>query len=110
MTTTKAIYEMEKEIPENYETDPQYLKYERLLDQYFEIKNDEERWQAKFNEITTQHQSLVQSGIIVIWWGKRMSKNKSQKELKFKLFGILFSKQKGNIYLKFEKPMVLRGN
>ncbi len=66
MTATKAIYEMKKEIPENYETDPQYLKYEMLLDQYFEIKNDEERWQAKFNEITTQQQSLVQSGTIVI--------------------------------------------
>ncbi len=39
-----------------------------------------------------------------------MSKNKSQKKLKFKLFGMLFSKQKGNIYLKFENPMVLRGN
>ncbi len=39
-----------------------------------------------------------------------MTKKKFQKELKFKLFGILFSKQKGNIYLKFEKPMVLRGN
>jgi len=66
MRTTKPIYKMQKEIPENYETDPQYLKYERLLDQYFEIKNDKEKWQAKFNEITTQHQSLVQSGIIVI--------------------------------------------
>jgi hypothetical protein len=35
-----------------------------------------------------------------------MSKNKSQKS-KFKLFGILFSKQKGNIYLKFAKPVIL---
>ncbi len=39
-----------------------------------------------------------------------MTKKKFRKQLKFKLFGILFSKQKGNIYLKFEKPMVLRGN
>jgi len=65
MTITKTIYKMEKEIPENYETDPQYLKYERLLDQYFEIKNDEERWEARFNEITELHQSLIQSGIIL---------------------------------------------
>jgi len=39
----------------------------------------------------------------------KMSKNKSQKELKFKLFGILFSKQQGNIYLKFAKPVILGG-
>ena len=39
-----------------------------------------------------------------------MSKNNSQKKLSFKLFGILFSKQKGNVYLKFEKPMVIRDN
>ncbi len=65
MTITKTIYKLEKDIPENYETDPQYLKYERLLDQYFEIKNDQERWKAKFNEITELHQSLVQSRIIL---------------------------------------------
>ena len=65
MTITKTIYKLEKDIPENYETDPQYLKYERLLDQYFEIKNDEERWEARFNEITELHQSLIQSGIIL---------------------------------------------
>jgi hypothetical protein len=65
MTITKAIYKLEKDIPENYETDPQYMKYERLLDQYFEIKNDQERWEAKFNEITELHQSLVQSGIVL---------------------------------------------
>ncbi len=65
MTITKTIYKLEKDVPENYETNPQYLKYERLLDQYFEIKNDQERWEAKFNEITELHQSLVQSGIIL---------------------------------------------
>ncbi len=65
MTITKTIYKMENDIPENYETDPQYLKHERILDQYFEIKNYEERWQAKFNEITELHQSLIQSGIIL---------------------------------------------
>jgi hypothetical protein len=42
------------------------LKYVELLGQYFEIKNDEEKLQNKFNEILTQHQKLVQSGIIVI--------------------------------------------
>ena len=40
-------------------------------------------------------------------WGKAMTKISSQKESKFKLFGILFSKQKGNIYLKFAKPIIL---
>jgi hypothetical protein len=39
-----------------------------------------------------------------------MSKNNSQKKLNFKLFEILFFKQRGNVYLKFEKPMVMRGN
>jgi hypothetical protein len=39
--------------------------------------------------------------------GKAMTKIRSQKESKFKLFGILFSKQKGNIYLKFAKPLIL---
>ena len=34
-----------------------------------------------------------------------MPQIKSQKEIKFKLFGIWFSKQRGNIYLKFEKPI-----
>jgi len=38
-----------------------------------------------------------------------MSKNKIQNASKFKLFGILFSKQKGNIYLKFAKPVILGG-
>ena len=65
MTISKTIYKLEKDIPENHEADPQYLKYERLLDQYFEIKNDQERWEAKFNEITELHQSLVQSRIIL---------------------------------------------
>ena len=65
MTITKTIYKLEKDIPENYETNPQYLKYERLLDQYFEIKNDQERLEAKFNEITELYQSIVQSRIIL---------------------------------------------
>ena len=36
-----------------------------LFVEYFEIKNDQERWKAKFNEITELHQSLVQSRIIL---------------------------------------------
>ena len=51
---------------ENCETHPQYLKYVELLRQYFEIKNDKEQLQAKFNEIISLHHKLVQSGIITI--------------------------------------------
>jgi len=57
---------VEKDKPGNYENDSQYLEYVELLRQYFEIKNDQEKLQKKFNEILTQHQKLVQSGIIVI--------------------------------------------
>ena len=66
MTKTLTINKVEKEEPGNYENDSQYLKYVELLGQYFEIKNDEEKLQNKFNEILTQHQKLVLSGIIVI--------------------------------------------
>jgi len=66
MTKTLTINKVEKKIPGNYENDSQYLKYVELLGQYFEIKNDEEKLQNKFNEILTKHQKLVQSGIIVI--------------------------------------------
>ncbi len=66
MTKTLTINKVEKKIPGNYENDYQYLKYVELLGQYFEIKNDEEKLQNKFNEILTQHQKLVLSGIIVI--------------------------------------------
>ena len=66
MTKTLTINKVKKEEPGNYENDSQYLKYVELLRQYFEIKNDEEKLQNKFNEILTQHQKLVQSGIIVI--------------------------------------------
>jgi hypothetical protein len=66
MTKTLTINKVEKKIPGNYKNDSQYLKYVELLGQYFEIKNDEEKLQNKFNEILTQHQKLVQSGIIVI--------------------------------------------
>ena len=66
MTKILTSNKIQKETPGNYENNPQYMKYVKLLRQYFEIKNDQERLQDKFNEITTQHQSLVQSGIIVI--------------------------------------------
>ena len=66
MTKTQRFQNLEKRIPQNYERNPQYLKYVELLRQYFEIKNDEEKSQRKFDEITTQHQNLVQAGIIVI--------------------------------------------
>ena len=65
MTTTLTLTKGEKEKPGNYENDSQYLEYVGLLRQYFEIKNDEEKLQNKFNEILTQHQKLVKSGIIV---------------------------------------------
>jgi len=66
MTKTLTINKVEKEELGNYENDSQYLEYVELLRQYFEIKNDEEKLQNKFNEILTHHQKLVQSGIIVI--------------------------------------------
>ncbi len=66
MTKTLTIYKVKKENPGNCENDSQYLEYVELLRQYFEIKNDEEKLQNKFNEILTQHQKLVLSGIIVI--------------------------------------------
>ena len=64
MAITLTLNKIEKEIPENYETDSQYLKYVKLLGQYFEIKNNEGKLQSKFNEIIIQHQKLVGSGII----------------------------------------------
>ncbi len=66
MTKTLTINKVEKENPGNYEKDSQYLEYVELLRQYFEIINDQEKLQKKFNEILTQHQKLIQSGIIVI--------------------------------------------
>ena len=66
MTKTLTINKVAKEEPGNYKNNPQYLEYVELLRQYFEIKNDEEKLKNKFNEILTQHQKLVQSGIIVI--------------------------------------------
>ena len=64
MTTTLTLNKIEIEITGNYKSDPQYLEYVKLLGQYFEIKNNEEKLQSKFNEIIIQHQQLVGSGII----------------------------------------------
>ncbi len=61
---TKPIYKKEKEILENYESDPRYLEYKKLIRQYLEIKNDDEKLKSKFNEIITQLQKLVGAGII----------------------------------------------
>jgi hypothetical protein len=65
MTKILTINKVEKDKPGDSENNLQYLQYVGLLRQYFEIKNDEEKLQNKFNEILTQHQKLVKSGIIV---------------------------------------------
>lgn len=46
--------------PENH---PQYLKFQRLLDQYFESINDEEKRIRKFLELAEQSKKLEQIGI-----------------------------------------------
>jgi len=63
---SKVDFDGKGNLRENYENNPLYLEYVKLLRQYFEIKNDEEKLQSKFNEIITKHQKLVKSGIIVI--------------------------------------------
>jgi len=65
MTKTLTLNKVEKDNPEKYENNPQYLEYVELFRQYFKIKNNEEKLQGKFNEIITRHKKLVQSGIIV---------------------------------------------
>jgi hypothetical protein len=66
MTKTLTINKVEKDKPGDSENNPQYLEYVKLFGQYFEIKSDKEKLQSKFKEIITQHQKLVQAGIIVI--------------------------------------------
>ena len=66
MTKTLTINKVEKDKPGDSENNPQYLEYIELFRQYFEIKSDKEKLQSKFKEIITQHQKLVQAGIIVI--------------------------------------------
>ena len=66
MTKTLTINKVEKAELGNYKNNPQYLEYVELLSQYFEIKNDEEKLQNKFNEIISRHKKLVRSEIIVI--------------------------------------------
>ena len=65
MTKTLTINKVEKDKPGDSENNLQYLQYVELLRQYFEIKNDEEKLQNKFNEILTQYPKLVKSGIII---------------------------------------------
>ena len=48
---------------EEDENHPEYLKYQRLLDQYFEIINDDEKRQRKFFELAEQSQKLEQIGV-----------------------------------------------
>ena len=66
MTKILTINKVEKDKPGDSENNLQYLQYVGLLRQYFEIKNDEEKLQNKFNEVISRHKKLVQSGIIVI--------------------------------------------
>ena len=63
---SKVDFDGKGNLKENYENNPLYLEYVKLLRQYFEIKNDEENLQSKFNEIITTHQKLVEKGIIVV--------------------------------------------
>lgn len=56
-----------KTISEISENHPQYLKFQRLLDQYFEIINDEEKRRRKFVELAEQSQKLEKLGIFPSW-------------------------------------------
>lgn len=56
-----------KVISDNSENHPQYLKFQRLLDQYFEIINDEEKRQRKFLELAEQSQRLEKLSIFPSW-------------------------------------------
>ena len=63
----KTISNKMKTISEISENHPQYLKFQRLLDQYFEIINDEEKRQRKFVELAEQSQKLEKLGIFPSW-------------------------------------------
>lgn len=58
--TTRSTAQIAYDEPEIH---PQYLKFQRLLDQYFEIINDEEKRISKFLELSEQSQKLEQIGI-----------------------------------------------
>ena len=45
------------------ENHPLYLKYQRLLDQYFEIVDDDEKRQRKFIEAANESRKLEQLGM-----------------------------------------------
>jgi hypothetical protein len=59
---TKIGTKMNIFLDEN-ENHPLYLKYQRLLDQYFEIVDDDEKRQRKFIEAANESRKLEQLGI-----------------------------------------------
>jgi hypothetical protein len=59
---TKIGTKMNVFLDEN-ENHPQYLKYQRLLDQYFEIVDDDEKRQRKFIEAANESRKLEQLGM-----------------------------------------------
>lgn len=63
----KTVSNEMKVISDNSENHPQYLKFQRLLDQYFEIINDEEKRQRKFLELAEQSQRLEKLSIFPSW-------------------------------------------
>ena len=63
----KTVSNVMKVISDNSENHPQYLKFQRLLNQYFEIINDEEKRQRKFLELAEQSQRLEKLGIFPTW-------------------------------------------
>lgn len=63
----KTVSNEMKVISDNSENHPQYLKFQRLLDQYFEIISDEEKRQRKFLELAEQSQRLEKLGIFPTW-------------------------------------------
>lgn len=63
----KTVSNEMKVISDNSENHPQYLKFQRLLDQYFEIINDEEKRQRKFLELAEQNQRLEKLSIFPSW-------------------------------------------
>jgi hypothetical protein len=59
---TKIGTKMNVFLDEN-ENHPLYLKYQRLLDQYFEIVDDDEKRQRKFIEAANESRKLEQLGM-----------------------------------------------
>ncbi|MFB5607674.1 MAG: hypothetical protein ACE5RI_06015 [Candidatus Nitrosomaritimum yanchengensis] len=63
----KTVSNEMKVISDNSENHPQYLKFQRLLDQYFAIIKDEEKRQRKFLELAEQSQRLEKLSIFPSW-------------------------------------------